>query len=276
MAHLIPTLAHSPWVSGPTVTWMQFVLSTPVVCWAAAPFFRRGWRSLVTRALNMWTLIAIGVGAAYIYSVVAHLAPGLFPESMRQHGGSVPVYFEAAAVIIVLVLVGQVLELRARSRTGSAIRALLNLAPPTARLVRDGGTKRYRLNECRSATASVCGLVKKFRLMGASSKGAHPSMNPWSRANRIPVEKNVGDTVTGGTLNGTGSFILEAERVGRDTLLARIVQLVSEAQRSRAPNQSLADRVGGIFVPDCARRVGDYLPALVVARSGADGSLTRS
>jgi P-type Cu+ transporter len=249
MAHLVPSLAHSPWVEGPEVRWMQFILSSPVVCWAAAPFFRRGWRSLVTRALNMWTLIAIGVGAAYSYSVVAFFAPGLFPQSMRQHGQSVPLYFEAAAVIIVLVLVGQVLELRARSRTGTAIRALLNLAPPTARRVREGVDDEIPLDQVQVGDLLRVRPGEKVPVDGRVVEGRSSIDEAMVTGEPLPVQKSADDSVTGGTVNGTGSFVFKAERVGRDMLLSRIVQLVSEAQRSRAPIQSLADRVAGVFVP---------------------------
>jgi Cu+-exporting ATPase len=249
MAHLIPTLEHLSWVNGPAARWMQLILSTPVVCWAGAPFFRRGWNSLVNRALNMWTLISIGVGAAFAYSVTALLAPGFFPQSMRQHGASVPVYFEAATVIIVLVLIGQVLELRARNRTGSAIKALLNLAPPTARRVRNGADEEIPLEHVRVHDHLRVRPGEKVPVDGRIIDGRSYVDESMVTGEPLPVEKAVGDSVTGGTVNGTGSFILEAERVGRDTLLSRIVQLVSEAQRSRAPIQSLADRVAGIFVP---------------------------
>lgn len=249
MAHLIPSLAHSPWVDGPAVRWMQFILSTPVVLWAAAPFFRRGWRSLTQRSLNMWTLIAIGVGAAYSFSVVALFAPSLFPQSMRHHGASVPIYFEASAVIIVLVLVGQVLELRARSRTGNAIKALLNLAPPIARRIRNGIDEEIPLEHVKVGDLLRVRPGEKVPVDGRVVEGRSSVDESMITGEPIPVEKIASDSVTGGTVNGTGSFVIEAERVGRDTLLSRIVQLVGEAQRSRAPIQSLADRVAGIFVP---------------------------
>jgi P-type Cu+ transporter len=249
MAHLFPSLSHVTWLNGPAVSWMQFILSTPVVCWAGAPFFRRGWRSLVNRAFNMWTLISIGVGASYLFSVAALIAPGLFPQSMRQHGGAVPLYFEASAVIIVLVLIGQVLELRARSRTGNAIKALLNLAPPTARRIRNGADEEVPLEQVQVHDRLRVRPGEKIPVDGRVIDGHSFVDESMVTGEPLPVEKNAGDTVTGGTVNGTGSFIFEAERVGRDMLLSRIVQLVSEAQRSRAPIQSLADRVAGIFVP---------------------------
>src|SRR4029434_2859797 len=206
-------------------------------------------RSIVSRASNMWTLIAIGVGAAYVFSVAAFFAPGFFPQSMRQHGRSVPVYFEAAAVIIVLVLIGQVLELRARSRTGNAIKALLNLAPPTARRIRNGADEEVPLEQVQVHDRLRVRPGEKIPVDGRVLEGHSFVDESMVTGEPLPVEKNPGDTVTGGTVNGTGSFIFEAERVGRDMLLSRIVQLVSEAQRSRAPIQSLADRVAGIFVP---------------------------
>jgi Cu+-exporting ATPase len=249
MVHLLPSMAHLSWVDGPAVRWMQFILSTPVVCWAGAAFFRRGWRSLVSRAFNMWTLISIGVGAAYVFSVAALVAPGFFPQSMRQHGGAVPVYFEAASVIIVLVLIGQVLELRARSRTGNAIKALLGLAPPTARRIRNGADEEIPLEHVQVHDRLRVRPGEKVPVDGRVVEGHSSLDESMVTGEPLPVEKTVGDAVTGGTVNGTGSFILEAERVGRDMLLSRIVQLVSEAQRSRAPIQSLADRVAGVFVP---------------------------
>jgi P-type Cu+ transporter len=229
--------------------WLEFALATPVVWWGAAPFFERGWASIVSRYLNMFTLIALGVAAAYGYSVVATLAPGLFPDSFRM-GGEVAVYFEPAAVIVVLVLLGQVLELRARSRTSSAIRSLLGLAPKTARRLEsddsdhdvplDGVSVGDRLRVRPGERVPVDGTV----LAGATT--VDESM---VTGEPIPVEKTTGAPVTGGTINGTGTFIMRAERVGRDTLLAQIVRMVSEAQRSRAPIQRLADTVSSWFVP---------------------------
>ncbi len=228
---------------------VEMLLATPVVLWAGWPFFVRAWHSLVNRSLNMFTLIALGVGVAWAYSVVAVVAPGIFPAAFRVEG-AVPVYFEAAAVIVTLVLLGQVLELRARSRTGAAIRSLLELAPATARLVREDGTEedvplervhpRDRLRVRPGGKVPVDGVVEE----GASS--VDESM---LTGEAMPVEKQPGDAVTGGTVNGSGSFIMRAERVGAETLLARIVQLVGEAQRSRAPIQRLADVVSGYFVP---------------------------
>ncbi len=306
MAHVVPALAHESWVSGEVSRWVQFALSAPVVLWAGWPFFRRGWRSLVSRHLNMFTLIAIGVGTAFLYSAVAMVVPDIFPPAMRPHG-MVGIYFEAAAVIVVLVLLGQVLELRARSRTGSAIKALLNLAPPVARRVSsnsasnavgwtpslpsDGGEGRGEEarrsagtplsptlsplvpHGAREKANAVPGIVSangdeeipleqvhvgdllrvrpgdKVPVDGVVTEGHSSVEESMITGEPLPVEKNVGDKVTGGTVNGTGGFVMRAERVGRDTLLAQIVQLVAEAQRSRAPIQGVADKVAGIFVP---------------------------
>ena len=246
MLHLVPALAHR--VETDAMRWMQFALATPVVLWAGAPFFRRGWRSLITRHFNMWTLIALGVGAAFSYSAVAMLAPGLFPHSM-QHGGKVGIYFEAAAVIIVLVLLGQVLELRARSRTGSAIKALLNLTPPTARLMGEKGDEQVPLDRVHVGDRLRVVPGDKVPVDGVVVEGHSSVEESMLTGEPLPVEKSVGDKVTGGTVNGTGSFVMRAERVGRDTMLGQIVAMVAQAQRSRAPIQGLADKVAGVFVP---------------------------
>jgi Cu+-exporting ATPase len=246
MAHLVPGLAQR--LETPLSRWIQFILSTPVVCWAGAPFFRRGWRSIVQRHFNMWTLISIGVGAAYVFSIAGLIAPGLFPHAVR-HGGHVPIYFEAAAVIIVLVLVGQVLELRARSHTGSALQALLNLAPPTARRVLDYGDEEIPLEHVKVGDRLRVRPGEKIPVDGRVIEGRSSVDESMVTGEPVPVEKSAGDSVTGGTVNGTGSFVFEAERIGSETLLARIVQMVSEAQRSRAPIQSLTDRVAAFFVP---------------------------
>jgi Cu+-exporting ATPase len=247
MAHLGPAWAHS-WADSHVSRWIQFALTTPVVLWAGWPFFRRGWRSLVSGHLNMFTLIAIGVGAAYAFSAVAMLAPGLFPHAM-QHAGKVGIYFEAAAVIIVLVLLGQVLELRARSRTGSAIKALLNLAPPTARRVGPGGDQVVPLDQVQVGDQLRVVPGDKVPVDGVVVEGHSSVEESMVTGESLPIEKGLGDKVTGGTVNGTGSFVMRAELVGSDTLLGQIVNMVAAAQRSRAPIQGVADKVAGIFVP---------------------------
>jgi len=248
MTHLIPALARQPWADSDLSRWVQFSLSTPVVLWAGWPFFTRGWHSVVTRHLNMFTLIAIGVGAAFVFSAVAMAMPGLFPVTM-QHGGKVAIYFEAAAMVTVLVLLGQVLELRARSRTGSAIKALLNLAPPTARQVAAGGDHEVPLDQVKVGDWLRVVPGDKVPVDGEVVEGHSSVEESMVTGEPLPVEKSVGDKVTGGTVNGSGSFVMRAERVGSDTLLGQIVNMVSEAQRSRAPIQGLADKVAGIFVP---------------------------
>jgi Cu+-exporting ATPase len=248
MSHMIPTLAGQPWTDGNFSRWIQFVFATPVVMWAGEPFFRRGWRSMVSLRLNMFTLIAIGVGAAYIFSAAAMLAPTLFPHSMH-HGGNVAIYFEAAAVIIVLVLLGQMLELRARGRTGSAIRALLDLVPPMARKVTIDGDRVVPLDQVHVGDLLRVVPGDKVPVDGVVVDGHSNVEESMITGEPLPVEKTVGDDVTGGTINGTGSFVMRAERVGSDTLLGQMVNMVAAAQRSRAPIQGLADRVAGIFVP---------------------------
>jgi Cu+-exporting ATPase len=248
MAHLIPVLGKQSWVDSDVSRWLQFALATPVVWWAGWPFFRRGWRSVVTRHLNMFTLIAIGVGAAFVSSAVAMLMPGIFPDTM-QHLGKVAIYFEAAAVVVVLVLLGQVLELRARSRTGSAIKALLNLAPPTARQIAPGGDHEVPLDQVKVGDWLRVVPGDKVPVDGAVVEGHSSVEESMITGEPLPVEKAVGDKVTGGTVNGAGSFVMRAERIGSDTLLGQIVSMVAEAQRSRAPIQGLADKVAGIFVP---------------------------
>ena len=248
MVHVIPAFAHLSWVDSHVSRWLQFALTTPVVAWAGWPFFVRGWRSLRTLNLNMFTLIAIGVGAAYGFSVVAMLLPDVFPQAM-QHDGKVAIYFEAAAVIVVLVLLGQVLELRARSRTGSAITALLNLAPPTARQVAPGGDNVVPLDQVKVGDWLRVVPGDKVPVDGVVVDGHSSVEESMVTGEPLPVEKSIGDAVTGGTVNGTGSFVMRAERIGADTLLGQIVDMVAEAQRSRAPIQGLVDRVAGIFVP---------------------------
>ena len=246
MAHVVPAV--SARAESPASRWLQLALTVPVVWWAGWPFFVRGWRSLATRNLNMFTLIAIGVGAAFFFSAAAMLLPGLFPHSMR-HKGNVPVYFEAAAVIVVLVLLGQVLELRARGRTGKAIRALLNLAPPTARRVAPGGDQEVPLDQVKAGDLLRVVPGDKVPVDGEVVEGHSSVEESMLTGEPLPVEKAVGDKVTGGSVNGTGGFVMRAEKVGRDTLLGQIVAMVAEAQRSRAPIQGLADKVAGIFVP---------------------------
>jgi Cu+-exporting ATPase len=231
------------------VAWAQLILSTPVVLWGGWPFFERGGRSLVTRHLNMFTLIALGTGASYLYSVAATVFPGLFPDSFR-HDGRVEVYFEAAAVITVLVLLGQVLELKARAATGSAIKALLGLAPKTARRIgADGAETDVPLAEIAPGDRLRVRPGEKVPVDGVVVEGRSAVDESMLTGEPVPVAKATGDAVTGGTVNATGSFVMRAERVGSETLLARIVQMVGAAQRSRAPIQRLADTVAGYFVP---------------------------
>ncbi len=238
------------WFSPHALNWFQLTLATPVVLWGGWPFFQRGWASIVNRSLNMFTLIAIGVGTAYIYSIVAALFPELFPDSFRGPDGEVAVYFDAAAVITTLVLLGQVLELRARSRTSSAIKALLGLAPKTARLLRDdGGEEDIPLERVQPGDRLRVRPGEKIPVDGIVIDGSTSVDESMISGEPIPVEKVKDNRVTGGTVNGTGSFTMRADRVGSETLLAQIVRMVSEAQRSRAPIQKLADIVAGYFVP---------------------------
>ena len=248
MAHLIPALARESWVDSSVSRWVQFALATLVVGWAGWPLLHRGWRSIVTRHLNMFTLISIGVGAAFVFSAVAMLMPGIFPP-MMQHEGKVATYFESAAVIVVLVLLGQVLELRARSRTGSAIKALLNLAPATARQVAPGGDHEVPLDQVKVGDWLRVVPGDRVPVDGAVVEGHSSVEESMITGEPLPVEKTVGDKVTGGTVNGPGSFVMRAERIGSETLLGQIVNMVAEAQRSRAPIQGLADKIAGIFVP---------------------------
>jgi Cu+-exporting ATPase len=248
MAHLIPALARQSWVDGSVSRWVQFALATLVVGWAGWPLLHRGWRSIATRHWNMFTLVSIGVGAAFVFSAVAMLMPGIFP-SMMQHGGKVPIYFESAAVIVVLVLLGQVLELRARSRTGGAIKALLTLAPATARQVAPEGDHEVPLDQVKVGDWLRVVPGDRVPVDGAVVEGHSSVEESMITGEPLPVEKTVGDKVTGGTVNGSGSFVMRAERIGSDTLLGQIVNMVAEAQRSRAPIQGLADKVAGIFVP---------------------------
>ena len=237
-------------VSNRSLGWIQFVLATPVVLWGGWPFFQRAWRSIVNRSPNMFTLVGIGVGVAYGYSVVAQLLPGSFPDSFRSADGSVAVYFEAAAVIVTLVLLGQLLELRARGRTGAAIRSLLSLAPPTARRVgSDGSESDVALERVGVGDTLRVRPGEKVPVDGVVVEGASSVDESMVSGEPIPVEKSAGDSLIGATVNGTGSLLMRAERVGNDTLLAQIVKMVAEAQRSRAPIQRLADAVASYFVP---------------------------
>src|SRR5436190_3464809 len=252
----VPLLAiamggHAVTMLSPRVmAWLQLALATPAVLWGGWPFFQRGWASLKNRSLNMFTLIALGTGVAYLYSVIAAVMPRIFPTSFRSPDGGVPLYFEAASVVVALVLLGQVLELRARSQTSSAIRALLDLAPKQARLVREDGAEADVLLE-----AVVPGNRLRVRpgekvpVDGVVLEGHSNIDEAMITGEPVPVEKSPGDKVTGATVNTTGGFVMRAERVGSDTLLAQIVRMVGEAQRSRAPIQKLADTVSGWFVP---------------------------
>lgn len=237
------------WIGEPLATWIEMALATPVVLWAAWPFFRRFWNSLKNRSPNMWTLIGLGVGAAYLFSVVAVLFPQLFPMSMTHMNGVPPVYFEAAAVIVALVFVGQVLELRARDATGKAIRALLNLAPKTARRVWQGKDIEVPIEDVRSGDWLRVRPGEAVPVDGEVLEGQSFVDESMLTGEPVPVEKLKGEPVTGGTLNGEGSFVMQATRVGSETRLSQIVELVGKAQRSRAPIQALADRVANWFVP---------------------------
>jgi Cu+-exporting ATPase len=237
-------------VSMHVVVWLEFALATPVVVWGGWPIFQRGWASLVNRSLNMFTLISLGVGVAWTYSVVAMLLPGIFPPAMHSMMGTVPVYFEAAAVIMALVLLGQVMELRARSQTSAAIKLLLGLAPKTARIVRaDGNEEDIPLEQVQPNDVLRVRPGEKVPVDGVVLEGASALDESMVTGESIPVEKTAGARLIGATVNGTGSLLMRAERVGTDTLLAQIVHMVSEAQRSRAPIQRLADVVAGYFVP---------------------------
>ncbi len=248
MSHLVPALGRQAWMESEGARWLQLALATPVVGWAGWPFFVRGWRSVVSRQLNMFTLIALGVGAAYLFSMVAMLLPGLLPQALH-HDGKTPLYFEAAAMVVVLVLLGQVLELRARSRTGSAIKALLNLAPPTARKVGTDGDHDVPLAQVQVGDRLRVVPGDKVPVDGVVVEGHSSVEESMISGEPLPVEKGIDDRVTGGTVNGTGSFVMRADRVGSDTLLGQIVGMVAQAQRSRAPIQGLVDKVAGVFVP---------------------------
>ena len=238
------------WIGERTALWAELVLATPVILWSGWPFLVRGWKSFRTMNLNMFSLIAMGVVAAWGFSVVAVLAPGLFPHGFRDHSGQVGVYFEAGAVIVVLVLLGQILELGARERTGSAIRALYDLAAKTARVIRaDGREEEVPLDEVEVGDRLRVRPGEKVPVDGAVVEGRSSVDESMLTGEPVPVEKTAGDPVTGATINGTGSLVIEARRVGKDTMLAQIVEMVAAAQRSRAPIQKLADSVAGWFVP---------------------------
>ncbi len=238
------------WIGEPLATWVEFALATPVVLWAAIPFFHRGWESIINRSPNMWTLISIGVGTAYVYSVVATFFPDIFPHQFRGHGDTVPVYFEAAAVIVALIFLGQVLELKARERTGSAIRALLDLAPKTARrIAEDGSEKDVPLDDVQSGDRLRVRPGDSVPVDGTVMEGRSSIDESMLSGEPVPVEKTEGDTVTGGTLNKNGSLVIQADKVGAETMLSQIVEMVAKAQRSRAPIQGMADRVSYYFVP---------------------------
>jgi Cu+-exporting ATPase len=250
MADMLPgePLRHA--LPGRSLAWVELALATPVVLWGGWPFFARGWASIVAASPNMFTLIALGTGTAYTYSVVATLVPGIFPASFRGHGGAVAVYFEAAAVITTLVLLGQVFELQARQRTGGAVRALLGLAPKTARrLAADGREEDVPLASVQVGDRLRVRPGEKVPTDGVILEGGSAVDESMLTGEAIPVEKGPGERVTGGTVNGSGTFVMRAERVGSATLLAQIVRMVGEAQRSRAPIQRLADVVSAYFVP---------------------------
>src|SRR5215213_5680728 len=249
LSDLIPGQPLQQLVPMRTLQWVQLVLASPVVLWAGWPFFVRAWQSITNRSLNMFTLIGLGVGVGYVFSVVAVVLPGVFPASFRDEHGNVPVYFEAAAVIVTLVLLGQVLELRARSQTGNAIRELLGLAPKTARRIVHGHEEDVPLDEVHVGDLLRVRPGEKVPVDGVVVEGSSAVDESMITGEPIPVEKHADDRVVGATVNGTGSFVMRAERVGSETLLSQIVQMVSEAQRSRAPIQKLADVVSSYFVP---------------------------
>jgi Cu+-exporting ATPase len=250
MSDLLPGAPLQRLLPATSWSWIQFLLATPVVLWGGWPFFVRAWQSIVNRSLNMFTLIGLGVAVAYLYSVVATIFPDVFPHSFRGHGNSVPVYFEAAAVITTLVLLGQVLELKARSQTGAAIKALLGLAPKTARRIRsDGSDEDVPLAEVQIGDKLRVRPGEKVPVDGVVLDGSSAVDESMVTGEPLPIAKQSTDTVIGGTVNGTGMLVIEAQRVGSQTLLAQIVQMVAEAQRSRAPIQKLADVVASYFVP---------------------------
>ena len=249
MSRMLPE-SWSGLIAGRTLSWIEFLLATPVVLWGGWPFFVRGWQSIVNRSPNMFTLIAIGTGTAYIHSTIAAFFPGVFPDSFRSHSGEVDLYFEAAAVIVTLVLLGQVLELRARNQTGAAIRALLGLAAKTARRVRDDGCEEdVPLEQVHAGDRLRVRPGEKIPVDGVVVEGSSFVDESMISGEPVPVEKQADDRVIGATINTTGSFVMQAEKVGSETVLSQIVQMVSQAQRSRAPIQRLADKVARYFVP---------------------------
>ena len=249
MRDMIPGLRIEEMLPSGILKWVELVLSTPVVLWGGWPFFVRVWQSVVNRSPNMFTLIGLGVGVAYLYSLMTVLFPGLFPSAMRGKEGEIGTYFEAAAVITTLVLLGQVLELKARGRTGAAIKALLGLAPKTARKVqKDGKEEDIPLDQVIPGDVLRVRPGEKVPVDGIVMEGSTAIDESMVTGESIPVSKQAGDRVIGATVNGTGTILLKAEKVGADTLLAQIVHMVSEAQRSRAPIQKLADTVSGYFV----------------------------
>ena len=249
IADLWPAISQQ-WISNSTLHWVEFLLATPVVLWGGWPFFQRGWASLVNRHLNMFTLIALGVGVAWLYSVIGTFLPSIFPAALRREDGTLPIYFEAAAVITALVLLGQVLELRARSRTNSAIKLLLGLAPKTARIVRSNNNEEdIPLEHVQVGDVLRVRPGEKIPVDGLVTEGRSAVDEAMVTGEPIPVEKQQGDRLIGATVNGTGGLLMRAEKVGADTLLAQIVHMVGAAQRSRAPIQRLADKVSGYFVP---------------------------
>lgn len=249
MVAMFPRMSVELALRATAIAWVELLLATPVVLWGGWPFFQRGWASVANRSLNMFTLIAMGTGVAYLYSLVATLLPSIFPASFRDMSGRPAVYFEAAAAIVTLVLLGQVLELRARSRTGTAIRALLDLAPGTARVLRDGSEEDVPLDRVRVGDRLRVRPGTKIPVDGVVLEGHSSVDESMITGESVPVEKSIGDPIIGATLNTSGSFIMRAERVGSETMLAQIVRMVSQAQRSRAPIQRLADKVAGWFVP---------------------------
>jgi len=249
MADMLPGMPVQRMLPNAWLPWIEIMLATPIVLWGGWPFFQRGWTSVVNRATNMFTLIAMGTGVAYLYSVVATAFPQIFPASFREMGGTPALYFEAAAAITTLVLLGQVLELRARSRTGAAIRALLDLSPKMARVLRDGKEGDVPLDQVQTGDRLRVRPGEKVPVDGAVLEGRSAVDESMITGESVPVSKEPGSRVIGATVNGTGSMVMRAERVGSETLLARIVLMVSQAQRSRPPIQRLADRVAGWFVP---------------------------